>query len=93
MWEERREKRDENIEIYNTMCKIVSQWEFTVWLWELRQGLCDSLKAVVGIEMGGRSGREGTWVYLWLIPVDVQQKTTKFWKAIIFQFFLMKTKM
>ena len=39
----------------------------------------------MGREMGGRFGREGTWVYLWLILVDVGQKTTKFCKAIILQ--------
>ena len=36
-------------------------------------------------EMGGRLKREGTYVYLWLIHVDVLQKTTKFYKAIILQ--------
>ena len=35
--------------------------------------------------MGGRFGKEATWVYLWLILVDVWQKTTKFCKAIILQ--------
>ena len=35
--------------------------------------------------MAGRFGREGTWVYLWLIFVDVQQKTRKFCKAVILQ--------
>ena len=30
--------------------------------------------------------REGTYVYLWLIHVDIWQKTTKFCKAIILQF-------
>ena len=60
-----------NIETYNTICKIYSQWEFAVWFKELKQGLCDRLKGGVGREMGGRSGREGTWVYLWLILVDV----------------------
>ena len=30
-------------------------------------------------------GREVTWVYLWLILVDVWQKITKFCKAIILQ--------
>ena len=34
--------------------------------------------------MGGRLGREGTWVCLWLILIDVRQKTTKFHKAIQF---------
>ena len=33
-------------------------------------------------EMRGSSGREGTRVYLWLILIDVRQKTTKFCKAI-----------
>jgi len=36
-------------------------------------------------EMGESFGREGAWVYLWLILVDVWQKTTKFYKAIITQ--------
>ena len=36
--------------------------------------------------MGGRFKREGIYVYLWLIHVEVQQKTTKFCKAIILQF-------
>ena len=33
-----------NTEIYNAICKIESQWEFTVWLMELKQGLCDNLE-------------------------------------------------
>ena len=39
----------------------------------------------MGWEMGGGFRREGTWAYLWLILVDVWEKTTKFCKAIIFQ--------
>ena len=35
---------ESNIEIYNTMCKKESYWEFAVWLRELKQGLCDRLK-------------------------------------------------
>ena len=69
---------ESNIEIYNTVCKIDSQWEFAVGFRELKQGLCDGLKGGMGREMGRMSGREGTWVYLWLILVDVWQKTTKF---------------
>ena len=30
---------ESNMEIYNTMCKIDSQWEFDVWLRELKQWL------------------------------------------------------
>ena len=56
-----------------------SQWEFAVWLRELRQGLCDNPEGWNGKEMEGRFGREGPWVYLymgapnhgWLILVDV----------------------
>ena len=35
--------------------------------------------------MGGRFKREGMYVYLWLIHVDIWQKPTKFCKAIIYQ--------
>ena len=35
--------------------------------------------------MGGRFKREGIYVYLWLIHVEVWQKTTKVCKAIILQ--------
>ena len=38
-----------------------------------------------GVEWGGRFKREGKYVYLWLIHAKVQQKTTKFCKAIILQ--------
>ena len=54
--------RESNMEIYNTICKISSQWEFAIWLRELKQGLCDRLKSGMRREMGGRSRREGTWV-------------------------------
>ena len=35
--------------------------------------------------MGGRLKREGTYVYLWLIHVDVWQKPTQNCKAVILQ--------
>ena len=35
--------------------------------------------------MGGRSKREGTYVYLWLIHADIWQKPTQYYKAIILQ--------
>ena len=44
--------------------------------------LCDSLE---GWEEEGRFKREGTYVYLWLIHVDVGQKPTQHCKAIILQ--------
>ena len=36
-------------------------------------------------DVGGRFRREGTYVYLWLIHVDVWQKPTQYCKSIIFQ--------
>ena len=46
-------------------------------------------KAQAGIKISGRFKREGMYVYLWLILVEVCKKTTKFCKAIILQ---LKTK-
>ena len=69
------------MEIYITKCKIDSQWEFAVCLRELKQGLCIKM----GRQTGGSFKRERTYVYLWLIHVNVWQKTAKFCKAIILQ--------
>ena len=33
---------ENNMEIYNTICKIDSQWEFAVWFRKLKPGLCSS---------------------------------------------------
>ena len=45
--------------------------------------LCDILEGWDGEEVGGRFKREGTYVYLWLIHVDIWQKPTQYCKAII----------
>ena len=39
----------------------------------------------MGWELGGKFKREGTYVYVWLINVDVWQKPTQYCKAIILQ--------
>ena len=39
----------------------------------------------MGWEMGGEFSREGTYVYLWLIHVDIRQGSTQYCNAIIFQ--------
>ena len=36
-------------------------------------------------EVGGSFKREGTCIYLWLIPADIWQKPTQYCKAIICQ--------
>ena len=55
------------------VCTTGCQRGFAVWLRELKQGLCNNLEGGMGREMGGRFKREGTYVYLWLIHVDVWQ--------------------
>ena len=74
-----------NIEICTTMCRINGWGEFAVWLRKLKQALCQP----GGVGWGGRwemgSGERGIHVYLWLIHVEVWQKTTEFCKAIILQ--------
>ena len=34
---------------------------------------------------GVEDGREGTYVYIWLMHVDIQQRSTQYCKAIILQ--------
>ena len=59
------------METHITICKIDSQWVFAVCLWELKQGLHINLEGWGGREMGGRFRKEGTYVHLWLIQVEV----------------------
>ena len=47
--------------------------------------LCDYLEGVRWVGVGERFRKEGTYVYLRLIPVDVWQKRTRYCKAIILQ--------
>ena len=41
-------------------------------------------------EVGGKLKREGTYVSLWLIHVDVWQKPAQYYKAIILQLKILK---
>ena len=59
-----------NLETYITICKIDSQREFAVWPRKLKQGLCINLERWDG-GMGGRFRKEGIYVHLWLIRVEV----------------------
>ena len=45
--------------------------------------LCDNLEAWDGVEGGREVQREATYIYLWLIHVDIWQKPTQHCKAII----------
>ena len=52
---------------------------------ETQTGALIQSRGVGWWEMGGRFKREGIYVYLWLIHVEIWQKTTTFCKAIILQ--------
>ena len=54
-----------------TICKIDSQRKYAVCLRKLKQGLCINLEGWDWREMGGRLKREGKYIYLWLIHVEV----------------------
>ena len=60
-----------NMETYIPICKIDNQWEFAVWLRKLKQGLCINLEGWDVEGEVGRFKREGIYVYLWLIHVEV----------------------
>ena len=62
---------ESNMETYITICKLDSHWEFAVWLRKLTPGLCINLEGWIGWEVGRRLKREGVYVYLWLIHVEV----------------------
>ena len=47
-----------NMKTYNTICKIDSQWELTVWLRKLKQGLYINLEGWDG-EGDGREVQKG----------------------------------
>ena len=44
----------------------------------------------MGWEVGGRFKRAGTYVYLWLIYVDVWQRPAQYCKALILQLKILK---
>ena len=71
-----------NMETYITVFKIDSQQECAVWLRKLKQGLCINLQGWDG-EGDGREVQKGENICIWLIHVEVLQKTTKLCKAII----------
>ena len=60
-----------NTESYITICKIDSQREFAAWLRKLKQGLCINLEGWDGAGDGREVQKEGIYVYLWLIHVEV----------------------
>ena len=76
---------ESNMETYITICKIDSQQEFAVYPRKPKHGLCINLEGWDGAGDGREVHKGGIYVYLWLIHVEVCQKTAKFCKAIILQ--------
>ena len=52
--------RESSMEMYIAICKIDSQWDFAVWLRELKLGLFNSLLGGMWRQVGGRFKKEGT---------------------------------
>jgi len=50
---------------------IDSHWKFAVWLRNSNRGSVSTWRGGMRREMGGRFKREGIYVYLWLIHVEV----------------------
>ena len=47
---------ESNIEIYNTMCKTDSQWEFAVWLGNSNRGSATGWRVGREVQEGGDMG-------------------------------------
>ena len=54
-----------NMETYVTICKIDSQWEVSVWIRKLKQGLCINPEGWDGVGDGRevQKGREYMYTY------------------------------
>ena len=72
------------METYIIECKMVDE-NLPCDSGNSNRGSVTTSRGGTGREGGGRFKREGTYVHLWLIRVDVWQKPTKFCKAIILQ--------
>jgi len=61
---------ESNMEIFNAIYKIANG-NLLYDLGNSNRGSVTIKKREMGREMGGRFGRDGTWLYLWLILVEV----------------------
>ena len=62
---------ESNMGTYIIICKIDTQWEFALRLRKLKPGLYDNLEGWEEVRGGREVQREGTYVYLQLIHVDI----------------------
>ena len=75
---------DSNTETYITICKTESQWEFDVWLSELKLWLWNNLEGWDG-KGSGKGVQEGDTGIPMTDSCWVWQKPTQYYKAIILQ--------
>ena len=64
---------ESNMETYNTICKTDSHGLLLYDSGNSNRGSVTISKGGTQREMGGSFGREGTWMHLWLILVDVTE--------------------
>ena len=76
---------ESSMEAYTLPCvKYIANGK-AVWLRELTLGLCNNLERWDGVA-GEREVQEGgAYIYLWLIHINVWQKSSQYYKAIILQ--------
>ena len=51
---------DSNMETYIPICETDNQWDFAVWLRDLKLGLFNNLVGGMWRQVGGRFKKEGT---------------------------------
>ena len=71
--------------LHTARCETDTQWKFALRLRELKPGLYNNLEGWERMGGGREFKREGTYVHLWLLHVDVWQKSNHCCKAIINQ--------
>ena len=82
MWEKLRE---EHGNIYMTICKINSKWEFVVGHGEPNLVLCDNTEGWGGEGEGWEVQKGEAMCTLWLIHIKVRQNPAQYYKAVIRQ--------
>ena len=75
---------ESSMEAYQLTHKTDSQWKFAM-IQGTQTEAATTQRGEKGWDVAGKFKREGTYVHLWLIHVDVWQKSNQYCKAIILQ--------
>ena len=68
---------EEHGKMYTNICRIDSSGNFLYDSGNSNQGSVTNQRSGMGWEVNGRSKREGPYIYLWLIHLDVWQKVKR----------------